>query len=330
MANYPIQNQVVNGSGEKQALLPKTSSYGGTSLRENHNNYNNDDIENQPSPSRVSSEGNLRQASNRKSGRGRSNSTYDSLSNSLVSMLAPHHMLHTKRNQQSVVLAPDDVDLPPQTPLHGSSKLAANACIASLKKSYNSLKDAAAVTEVDDSTESAVGVVDKAAASAEEEEETSENFLLLETMSTTVGEAHTLKEIEREYLLKTQKSFVLKTQKSFYLDAVNFAEGSIPQSIIMAFCIGCVCGVVAYLYYLVLDSLLDLIWKEMPTKFVIGKWPEHLYFLWIPLTSVTLSICCGLSIYYLGEPGDLAYTIKCVHEKGYKGTHHILPMVAAR
>ena len=86
----------------------------------------------------------------------------------------------------------------------------------------------------------------------------------------------------------------------------------------------------AYLYYFVLDSLLDLIWKDMPTRFVIGKWPENLYFLWIPLTSVTLSICCGLSIYYLGEPGDLAYTIKCVHEKGYKGTHHILPMVAAR
>jgi len=123
MANCQI-HQVVNGSGEKQALLPKTSSYGGTSLRENHNN-NDDDIENQPS--RVSSEGNLRQTSHRKSGRGRSNSTYDNLSNSLVSMLAPHHMLHTKRNQQSVVLAPDDVDLPPQTPLHGSSKLVANA-----------------------------------------------------------------------------------------------------------------------------------------------------------------------------------------------------------
>jgi len=195
--------------------------------------------------------------------------------------------------------------------------------IASIRR-RNSLKDAAAVLQ-----EEEVPVVDKTLSSAEEEE-ASENFLLLETISSTVGEAHTLKEIEREYLLKTQKSFVLKTQKSFYQDAVNFAEGSIPQSIIMAFCIGCVCGVVAYLYYFVLDSLLDLIWEDIPTKFVIGKWPEHLYFLWIPLTSVTLSICCGLSIYYLGEPGDLAYTIKCVHEKGYKGTHHILPMVAAR
>ena len=187
--------------------------------------------------------------------------------------------------------------------------------IASIRR-RNSLKDAAAVLQEDE-----IPVVDKAASSAEEEE-ASENFLLLETISSTVGEAHTLKEIEHEYLLKTQKTF--------YKDAVNFAEGSIPQSIIMAFCIGCVCGVVAYLYYSVLDSLLDLIWEKMPTKFVIGKWPEHLYFLWIPLTSVTLSICCGLSIYYLGEPGDLAYTIKCVHEKGYKGTHHILPMVAAR
>ena len=130
MANDHIQNQVVNGSGgatsEKQTLLSKTSSYGGTSLRQNHNN---DDIEKQKQPSRVSLEGNLQASSHLESGRGRSNinSTYHNLLNSLVSMLAPHHMLHTKRNRQSVVLAPDDVDLPPQTPLYGSSKLAANA-----------------------------------------------------------------------------------------------------------------------------------------------------------------------------------------------------------
>ena len=328
MANDHIQNQVVNGSGgatsEKQTLLSKTSSYGGTSLRQNHNN---DDIEKQKQPSRVSLEGNLQASSHLKSGRGRSNinSTYHNLLNSLVSMLAPHHMLHTKRNRQSVVLAPDDVDLPPQTQLHGSSKLAANAYIASILR-RNSVTDAAAAITEDSSAEAedhnndnaAAVVVDKAA-SAEEE---ASDFLLLETVSSTLGEAHTLKEIEREYLLKTQKTF--------YQDAVNFAEGSIPQSIIMAFCIGCVCGVVAYLYYFVLDSLLELIWKHMPTKFVVGKWPEKLYVLWIPLTSITLSICCGLSIYYLGEPGDLAYTIKCVHEKGYMGTHHILPMVAAR
>ena len=321
MANYP-QNQVVNDSGcEKQALLlPKTSSYGGTSLREqNHNNNDDvDDIENNHhQPSRVSSEGNLRAKSRRASGRNRSNSTYDhyNLSNSLVSLLTPHHLLHTtkKHHRQSFVVAPDDVDLPPQTPLHGSSKLVANACIANIRRSRNSMPDASAEEEMP-------VVADKT--SGEVEELPDGEFLLLETMSSTLGEAHTLKEIEREYLLKTQKSF--------YQDAVNFAEGSIPQSIIMAFCIGCVCGVVAYLYYFVLDTLLDFIWKDMPERFVINKWPEYLYVLWIPLVSITLSICCGLSIYYLGEPGDLAYTIRCVHEKGWKSTHHILPMVAAR
>ena len=146
------------------------------------------------------------------------------------------------------------------------------------------------------------------------------------TVQRQIGEAHTTLEVDEI----VEREHPLKTQKSFYKDAINFAEGSIPQSIIMALCIGCVCGVVAYLYYFVLDSLLEFIWKHLPTKFVIDKWPEKLYVLWIPLTSVTLSICCGLSIHYLGEPGDLAYTIKCVHEKGYMGTHHILPMVASR
>ena len=156
------------------------------------------------------------------------------------------------------------------------------------------------------------------------DEDNGDEFLLLETMSSNIDGAHTLKEIKREFLMKSAK-----TQKSFYQDTVDFAEGSIPQSIIIATCIGCVCGVVAYLYYSVLDFLLDVIWKDLPEKYVIDKWPEHLYVLWIPLMSVSLSIFCGLSIYYLGEPGDLAYTIQCVHEKGYKGTHHIIPMVCA-
>ena len=93
------------------------------------------------------------------------------------------------------------------------------------------LPDAAAAITEDSSAEAedhnndnaTAALVDKAGASEEE----ASDFLLLETVSSTLGEAHTLKEIEREYLL-------LKTQKTFYQDAVNFAEGSIPQSIILA------------------------------------------------------------------------------------------------
>jgi hypothetical protein len=122
----------------------------------------------------------------------------------------------------------------------------------------------------------------------------------------------------------------MRNSTTFYQDAITFAEGTIPQSIIVATVIAIVCGCVAYMYYQILDYLLDLVWNVIPSNFIVGRWPEHLYILWIPLASFFLSICCGLSIYLLGEPGDLAYTIKCIHEKGYKATHHIIPMFVAR
>lgn len=42
-----------------------------------------------------------------------------------------------------------------------------------------------------------------------------------------------------------------------------------------------------------------------------------------------MAIGTGLSVKYVGEPGDLAYTIKCVHSKAYIKMDHVLPMVAA-
>ncbi len=133
--------------------------------------------------------------------------------------------------------------------------------------------------------------------------------------------ARTLKEIHDEFLAKVQTSF--------YHDAITFAEGTIPQSIVVALVVGIVCGIVAFMYYYALDYFLELIWKTMPEMFVVGVWPERYHWLWIPLVSFLLSACCGLSVYFLGEPGDLAYTIQCIHDKGYKGTHHIIPMIAA-
>ena len=125
------------------------------------------------------------------------------------------------------------------------------------------------------------------------------------------------------------QSLILTKRTTFYEDAINFKEGTIPQSIVLATVIGIICGFVAYMYYQVLDYLLGIVWKVFPTNYIIDKWPEHLYILWVPLASFFLSACCGLSIYLLGEPGDLAYTIKCIHEKGYKATNHIIPMLAS-
>lgn len=52
--------------------------------------------------------------------------------------------------------------------------------------------------------------------------------------------------------------------------------------------------------------------------------------LYIPMASFFFSILCGLSIYVLGEPGDLPNLIRCVHEQGFEDVHHVIPMIFAR
>lgn len=51
--------------------------------------------------------------------------------------------------------------------------------------------------------------------------------------------------------------------------------------------------------------------------------------MWIPIIGFSMAYCSGLTVKYLGEPGDLAYTIKCVHKKAFIGMDHVMPMVCA-
>lgn len=130
----------------------------------------------------------------------------------------------------------------------------------------------------------------------------------------------------------SERSFPVlsKTQSSNFLDdLVNFKEGSVPQSAVVAVVIGTVCGIAAFIYYKILFSALDLIWKTIPLKYIEGVWNPNFYVLYIPLVGFSMAICLGLTVKYIGEPGDLAYTIKCVHEKAYIAMSHVLPMVCA-
>ena len=122
---------------------------------------------------------------------------------------------------------------------------------------------------------------------------------------------------------------LLKTKGSFWEDARSFQEGTIPQSVVLAVVVGIVCGVCAYIYYFVLELLLDVIWKTLPEKYIIDVWPESSYFWWIPIAGFSMCIGVGLTVMFLGDPGDLPYTIKCVHEKGYIAIGHVPPMVLA-
>lgn len=120
-----------------------------------------------------------------------------------------------------------------------------------------------------------------------------------------------------------------RTQISFIDDLHTFAEGSVPHSIVISTVIGVICGVCAWIYYTVLFGALEYFWHTLPNQLVVGVWAEWAYVLWIPLVGIIMAIGLGLSVAYLGEPGDLAFTIKAVHTKAYLGMDHVIPMVCA-
>ena len=254
----------------------------------------------------------------RSSGLGMGNNTFPSPT--------PSHLSPSSRID-TVIVAPAEVDLPPGTPLLGSSRLVAMASSNELRRSISATmaRRRSAGIASHNSFAKLRRMVDEFTADDDEGIDIAQ-VTLIETSANTTAGVKTLEEIENHY-----RSTLGRTQSTFYKDAMTFAEGSIPQSIVIALVIGCVCGLVAYLYYSALDLCLTLIWKDMPNYlFAVNQFlPDNLQVLWIPVVTFTMSAFCGLSIYVLGEPGDLAYTIKCIHEKGYKATHHIVPMIAS-
>lgn len=112
-------------------------------------------------------------------------------------------------------------------------------------------------------------------------------------------------------------------------DARAFAPGSIPHSMIVGTVIGIVCGIAAYVYYAVLFWVLEYVWTTIPETYIVGSWPEWAYPLYIPLIGFSMAIGVGLTVIYVGEPGDLPYTIKCVHDDAYIEMSHVMPMVVA-
>lgn len=61
----------------------------------------------------------------------------------------------------------------------------------------------------------------------------------------------------------------------------------------------------------------------------MGNWDESYYWLWIPLVSFTMITFVGLTVVFMGEPGDLPYTIGRVHAQAYIPMDHVSPMVFA-
>lgn len=135
--------------------------------------------------------------------------------------------------------------------------------------------------------------------------------------------------IRKSHHRRRTSRVLTKTQsQSFMEDARAFAPGSLPHSMVLAVTIGTVCGVAAFLYYAGLEWMLDMLWQKLPETYA-SQWPQSMQVLWIPMIVFPMAVGVGLTVVVLGEPGDLPYTIKCVHEKAFISMDHVLPMVAA-
>ena len=113
-------------------------------------------------------------------------------------------------------------------------------------------------------------------------------------------------------------------EQSFWNDVKNFSPGSMPHSTVVGITIGIMCGVLAYLYYTILEWLLEFLWDTLPKMIIVPYVSEQWHFLWIPLLGTVMALGVGLSVRFLGEPGDLSYTVQCVHDKAYIEMNHVL------
>eukprot|EP00977_Amphora_coffeiformis_P008958 scaffold2029_cov181-Amphora_coffeaeformis.AAC.7 len=102
---------------------------------------------------------------------------------------------------------------------------------------------------------------------------------------------------------------------NFWDDLKRFTPGSMPHSVVVGVTIGIMCGVLAYAYYTVLEWLLEFFWRTLPEQIMVPYVDKSLQWVWIPILGFIMALGVGLSVMLLGEPGDLSYTVQCVHDK---------------
>lgn len=119
--------------------------------------------------------------------------------------------------------------------------------------------------------------------------------------------------------------------QAFLQDVSDIQAGTVPISVFIAVVIGILCGVASFLYNATLQFFLGFLWDTLPNEGVsrFPLWLPQFYWLWIPFICIPCALLVGLSIKALGPPGDLAYTVKCVHKMGYVPISHVPSMVAA-
>ena len=89
-----------------------------------------------------------------------------------------------------------------------------------------------------------------------------------------------------------------------------------PQLILCSVAIGLVGGLVATVYYFVLEALMHGLWHTLP------EWVNPYFPSWLPtsnyvwIATTVGGFCVGLILYFLGLPGEMAQVVDKIHSPG--------------
>ncbi|PPS45020.1 chloride channel protein [Chroococcidiopsis sp. TS-821] len=94
-------------------------------------------------------------------------------------------------------------------------------------------------------------------------------------------------------------------------------ELSYQQLILLAAIVGIAGGLVATIYYYALELSLDIVWKTVPEFLQVRFASEFLAknYIWIATTIGGFFV--GLTLYFLGLPGEVAFVVDKVHDPGH-------------
>ncbi|MGB3138694.1 MAG: chloride channel protein, partial [Nodosilinea sp.] len=102
-----------------------------------------------------------------------------------------------------------------------------------------------------------------------------------------------------------------------------------PQTLAAAAAIGVVGGIVATTYYVMLEGFMHVVWHTLPEQlapYFTESFPATNY-VWIAASLGGLLV--GLTIYWMGLPGEVALVVEKVHDPGYIDIRQTPAMVVA-
>ncbi|OKH24290.1 hypothetical protein [Chroogloeocystis siderophila] len=94
-------------------------------------------------------------------------------------------------------------------------------------------------------------------------------------------------------------------------------ELSYQQLILLAAIIGIAGGLVATIYYYALEISLDIVWKSVPEFIKLNFTSDFLAKNYVWLATTIGGFFVGLTLYFLGLPGEVAFVVDKVHDPGH-------------